>query len=77
MSRVRIVDAATLERVLFALGFQKSRQKGSHAFYRHPDGRGTSIPHHQGRDLARPPIREILREIDVPRDEDHRVLDTV
>jgi len=24
MSRLRIVDAATLERVLFALGFQKS-----------------------------------------------------
>ena len=77
MSRLRIVDAATLERVLFAFGFKKSRQKGSHAFYRHPDGRGTSIPHHQGRDLARPLIREILREIGVTPDEYHRVLDTV
>ncbi|HEX7343731.1 MAG TPA: type II toxin-antitoxin system HicA family toxin [bacterium] len=41
------------------------RQKGSHIFYRHPDGRTTTLPKHRGRDLARPLIREILREIDI------------
>jgi predicted RNA binding protein YcfA (HicA-like mRNA interferase family) len=34
-------------------------------FYRHPDGRTTTVPHHPGRDLARPLVREILREIDL------------
>ncbi|MCE5199338.1 MAG: type II toxin-antitoxin system HicA family toxin [Armatimonadota bacterium] len=39
--------------------------KGSHVFYRHPDGRTTTIPHHPGRDLDRPLIREILREVEI------------
>lgn len=48
-----------MERLLVSLGFQAVRQKGSHVFYRHPDGRTTTLPHHPGRDLARPLIREI------------------
>jgi predicted RNA binding protein YcfA (HicA-like mRNA interferase family) len=54
-----------MERLLFRLGFEKVRQKGSHAFYRHPDGRTTTLPHHKGRLLARPLVREILREIEI------------
>ncbi len=29
------------------LGFQQIRQKGSHAFFEHPDGRTTVIPMHK------------------------------
>lgn len=65
MSRLPIVDAKTMEKVLIRLGFTATRQKGSHRFYRHPDGRTTTIPHHPGSDLARPLTREILREIDL------------
>ena len=65
MTRLPIVDFRELEKVLFSLGFQAVRQKGSHVFYHHPDGRTTSIPNHPGRDLARPLIREILREIEL------------
>ena len=65
MSKLRLIDANRMERLLFRLGFEKVRQKGSHAFYRHPDGRVTTVPHHKGRILARPLIREILREIDI------------
>ncbi|MCJ7503499.1 MAG: type II toxin-antitoxin system HicA family toxin [Acidobacteriia bacterium] len=54
-----------MERVLLRLGFRAVRQKGSHVFYRHPDGRSTTIPNHPGRDLARPLVREILREIEI------------
>ena len=66
MTRLPVLDAKTLENVLLRdLGFVRVRQKGSHVFYRHPDGRTTTIPHHAGRDLARPLLREILREIDL------------
>ncbi len=65
MSRLRIIDARKMEKLLFKLGFERVRQKGSHVFYRHPDGRTTSVPHHPGRDLARPLIKEILREIEL------------
>ena len=65
MTRLPIVDFSRMEKVLLSLGFQPVRQKGSHVFYRHPDGRTTTIPNHPGRDLARPLIREILREIEL------------
>lgn len=65
MTRLPIVNFKTMEKVLLQLGFEPVRQKGSHVFYRHPDGRTTTIPNHPGRDLARPLIREILREIEL------------
>jgi predicted RNA binding protein YcfA (HicA-like mRNA interferase family) len=54
-----------LDKLLRRLGFLPVRQKGSHVFYRHPDGRTTTLPNHPGRDLARPLLREILREIEL------------
>ena len=75
MSRLPIVDAKTMERVLLHLGFAKTRQRGSHAFYRHPDGRTTTLSHHPGRDLARPLIRAILREIEVAPEEFQHLLE--
>ena len=65
MNRLRMVDASAIEKLLLRLGFARVRQRGSHVFYRHPDGRTTTVPHHGGRDLARPLIREILREIEL------------
>lgn len=69
MTRLKVINSTKLEKLLLKLGFKKIRQKGSHAFYRHPDGRTTTIPHHSGRDLARPLIKEILREIELSVDE--------
>jgi predicted RNA binding protein YcfA (HicA-like mRNA interferase family) len=69
MTRLPIVDFKTMEKVLLSLGFQFVRQKGSHLFYRHPDSRSTTVPNHPARDLARPLIREILREINMSPDE--------
>jgi len=60
LTRMPIVDYFTMDRVLLSLGFQPVRQKGSHVFYRHADGRVTTVPKHPGRDLSRPLIREIL-----------------
>jgi len=65
MSKLPIINFQTMEKILINLEFEKVRQKGSHVFYRHPDGRTTTVPNHKGRDLARPLIREILREIEL------------
>lgn len=75
MSRLQIIDAKRMEKLLLLLGFEKVRQKGSHVFYRHPDGRTTTVPHHKGRILARPLIREILREIEITLDEYNKYLE--
>jgi predicted RNA binding protein YcfA (HicA-like mRNA interferase family) len=74
VSRLPVVDFRTMEKVLLRLGFESVQQKGSHVFYRHPDGRTTTVPHHPGRDLARPLLREILREIDLTPDQFRREL---
>jgi predicted RNA binding protein YcfA (HicA-like mRNA interferase family) len=63
-----------MEKLLFLLGFKKVPQKGSHVFYRHPDGRVTTIPHHKGRVLSHPLIREILREIEITIDDYNKYL---
>jgi predicted RNA binding protein YcfA (HicA-like mRNA interferase family) len=69
MSRLPIVNYKTMEKLLIGLGFEIVRQKGSHVFFRHPDGRTTTVPNHQGRDLARPLLREILREVELTVDQ--------
>ena len=69
MSKLPLVDAKTFEKLLLSMGFEIKRQKGSHVFYRHPDGRYTTLPHHKGRDIGRSLIREILRQIDLTPEE--------
>jgi len=51
--------AAILER----LGFREIRQRGSHKQYRHPDGRGTTVPFHPGRDVSPLLLRQIVKDI--------------
>jgi len=65
MSKLPIINFNKMNQILINLGFEKVRQKGSHVFYRHPDGRTTTVPNHAGKDLARPLIREIIREIEI------------
>lgn len=69
MTKLPIVYAKTMERILSQLGFSAIRQKGSHVFYRHEDGRTTTVPHHASRDMARPLIRAILRDIELTPEE--------
>jgi predicted RNA binding protein YcfA (HicA-like mRNA interferase family) len=65
LTRLPTVDFRTVDRVLARLGFSRVRQKGSHVFYRHQDGRTTTVPNYPGRDIARPLLREILKDIEL------------
>jgi len=55
-------------RVLETLGFDMIRQRGSHRFFRHGDGRTTVVPMHT-KDLDRGLIRKILSDIEITVDE--------
>ncbi len=77
MTRLPVVDFKTMDRLLRKLGFDPIRQRGSHVFYRHPDGRTTTLPSHPGRDLARPLVREILREIEITVEQYREYLDSL
>ena len=69
MSKLPLIDSKIFEKLLLKQGFEIKRQKGSHVFYRHTDGRYTTLPHHGGRDLSRSLIREILRQIKITPEE--------
>ena len=75
MSKLPIIAVKNLEKILLGLGFEIKRQKGSHVFYRHPDGRYTTLPIHGTQTLARPLIRQILREIEITPEEYIRLID--
>ncbi len=75
MSKLPLEDAKTFEKLLLYLGFEIKRQKGSHVFYRHPDGRYTTPPHHKGRDIGRSLTRAILRQIEITPEEFVELLD--
>jgi len=64
MSRLKIITSAQMCKLLENIGFVDIRQRGSHKFYRHSDGRTTVVPMHAG-DLDRSLIRKILKDIDV------------
>ena len=66
--RLPVLKPRELERILLKLGFTKVRQKGSHAIYKHPDGRLTVIPFHT-KDIPRPLLAKILKDINITPDE--------
>lgn len=74
MSKLQLITATELEKILYNLGFEKIKQKGSHVFYRHKDGRTATIPFHTNKDLPRPLLRVILQEINVSVDEYNKLL---
>lgn len=49
--------------MLTALGFEEVRQRGSHKRFRHADGRSTTVPMHQGRDISPLLLRSIARDV--------------
>jgi len=63
MGSVPVLKPAEVCRLLERLGFVAVRQRGPHIQYPHPDGRGTTVPLHKGRDIAPPLLRPIARDI--------------
>lgn len=49
-------------RVLERVGFEQVRQSGSHATFRHPDGRWTIVAIHPGKTIPTGTLRKIIRD---------------
>jgi predicted RNA binding protein YcfA (HicA-like mRNA interferase family) len=65
LSRLHPVRSREVVRFLESLGFVQVRQKGSHKFFRHADGRTATVPDHKGEDLGRGILAKILRDAGV------------
>lgn len=62
MSKLPLLNARELIKILSKLGFILKRQKGSHMFFEHADGRTTVIPNHQGEQIDRGLLNKIIRQ---------------
>jgi predicted RNA binding protein YcfA (HicA-like mRNA interferase family) len=62
MSRLPLLTAKELINVLLHLGFELKRQKGSHKFFQHKDGRTTVIPDHGTEQIDRGLLNKIIKQ---------------
>jgi predicted RNA binding protein YcfA (HicA-like mRNA interferase family) len=56
-------------RVLKKMGFNVVRQRGSHVYLAHSDGRATVVPIHSGETIGPGLFHKILRDIEITKKE--------
>ncbi len=57
-----------VRKILRAAGFREIRQKGSHVFYEHADGRTTEVPRHTY-DIPKGLVGKILKDAGLDPDD--------
>ena len=74
MTRLPSLTGEQIIKALAKVGFRADRQRGSHVYLEHPDGRATVIPLHKGESIGRGLLSKILRDTDLDRDSFLRLL---
>ena len=74
MPKLPVVTAKQLIKILKDSEFTETRQKGSHKFFKHADGRVTSVPFHVG-DLGKGLLRKILNQIKISPEELRKLIE--
>jgi predicted RNA binding protein YcfA (HicA-like mRNA interferase family) len=69
MGNIPVLKPTEVVAILRKLGFTEVRQRGSHKQFRHPDGRGTTVPFHKGRDISPILLRQIAADINLTVEE--------
>ncbi len=69
MTRIPPLKAREVDKGLLALGFEKVRQKGSHALYHHTDCRRAPIPIHPSKTISPYLLSDILKQLKISEDE--------
>lgn len=69
MPKLPVLKAKELVKILNKMGFFKHHQVGSHAQFKHPNGRRTTIPLHPGKDIPRGTLKKILNDIEISPEE--------
>jgi predicted RNA binding protein YcfA (HicA-like mRNA interferase family) len=72
MPKLVPITAKKLLILLNGLGFEERDAEGSHVFFKHADGRTTTVPMYT-KELGRGLLRKILNDIDISREEYERL----
>ena len=68
--KLPLLSSKELCKFLEKEGFQCLRQKESHRFYKHPDGRTTVVPNHPGEEMDRGLLNKIIKhDLKISREE--------
>jgi len=74
VNKLPVVSGDEVIRALVKIGFRVIRQRGSHVYLKHQDGRSTVVPAHKGTDLDRGLLKKILRDTEISREEFKKLL---
>ena len=69
MNKILPLPAKKVVKALENIGFEQIRQKGSHLFLRHPDGRTTIVPMHPTEKIGTGMINKIIKDAKITREE--------
>ncbi len=68
--KLPLMKAKDIAKILEKLGFEFKRQKGSHMFFEHPDGRTTVVPNHPTEHVDRGLLNKIIKhDLQISREE--------
>jgi len=67
MTRIPSLTGKEIISLLKKAGFALERQKGSHVFLKHADGRATVVPVHSGETIGPGLLSKILRDVEMTR----------
>lgn len=69
MPKLPVIKGVELIRVIQRLGFFQHHQVGSHAQFKHLDGRRITIPVHKGKDINKKTLKGIIGDLDLTASE--------
>jgi predicted RNA binding protein YcfA (HicA-like mRNA interferase family) len=75
MTRLPPLKAREVIKGLQTLGFERIRQKGSHAIFHHEDCRRSPIPIHPARTISPYLLSDILKHLEIEEGEFLRAID--
>lgn len=75
MSKLPSLTGKKIISILKNAGFTVARQRGSHVFLKHEDGRATVIPVHSGEVIGPGLLSKILRDAELTRDDFLKLFD--
>ena len=74
MTRLPPLKAREVIKGFQALGFERIRQKGSHAIFHHEDCRRAPLPIHPAKTISPYLISDILKQLEIEEDEFFRAV---
>ena len=69
MKKLPALTGKEIISALKKLGFHIERQKSSHVFLKHSDGRVTVVPIHSGETIGSGLLSKILRDVEIEKSE--------